>query len=103
MTPARWIAAVVLILAAVFAWTGGTFSEGNYLALRREEAQANRRLAQLQHEVDSLRAFRDSLANNPAVQERVARDQWGMLRPGEIAFTIVRDTDTTKARPARKP
>ena len=83
---------MVLILAAVFAWTGGTFSETNYLALRREEVAANRRLKQLQHEVDSLQAFRDSLASNPVVQERVARDELGMLRPGEIAFTIVRDS-----------
>lgn len=96
MTLARWIAVVVLILAAVFAWTGGTFSESNYLALRREEAEANRRLTQLQHEVDSLQAFRDSLENNPVVQERVARDQLGMLRPGEIAFTIVRDSSGHK-------
>ncbi len=83
---------MVLILAAVFAWTGGTFSETNYLALRREEVAANRRLKQLQHEVDSLQAFRDSLASNPVVQERVARDELGMLRPGEIAFTIVPDS-----------
>jgi cell division protein FtsB len=92
VTPARWIAVVVLILAAVFAWTGGTFSESNYLALQREEIAANRRLTQLKHEVDSLRAFRDSLGTNPVVQERVARDLLGMLRPGEIAFTIVRDS-----------
>ena len=83
---------MVLILAAVFAWTGGTFSETNYLALRREEVAANRQLKQLQHEVDSLQAFRDSLASNPVVQERVARDELGMLRPGEITFTIVRDS-----------
>ena len=83
---------MVLILAAVFAWTGGTFSETNYLALRREEVAANRKLKQLQHEVDSLQAFRDSLASNPVVQERVARDELGMLRPGEITFTIVPDS-----------
>ena len=103
MTPARWIAAVVLILAAVFAWTGGTFSESNYLALKREEADANRRLAQLQREVDALQAFRDSLDSSPVVQERVARDQLGMVRPGEMVFTIVRDSDTTSSKAQRKP
>jgi cell division protein FtsB len=103
VTPARWIAVVVLILAAVFAWTGGTFSEGNYLALQREEAEAHRRLEQLQHEVDSLRAFRDSLETDPVVQERVARDELGMLRPGEITFMIVRDSDTTRSKAQSKP
>ena len=103
MTPARWIAVVVLILAAVFAWTGGTFSESNYLALKREESEANVRLTRLQREVDSLLAFRDSLEHSPAVQERVARDLLGMVRPGEIAFTIVWDSGATPAAPGRKP
>ena len=94
---------MVLILAAVFAWTGGTFSETNYLALRREEVAANRRLKQLQHEVDSLQAFRDSLASNPVVQERVARDELGMLRPGEIAFTIVPDSGAGAPTGKKKP
>lgn len=103
MTPARWIAVVVLILAAIFAWTGGTFSERNYLALRRDEVEANRRLAQLKQEVESLQAYRDSLGHNPVVQERVARDKLGMLRPGEITFTIVQDSSATPVPSAKKP
>ena len=92
MTPARWIAVAVLILAAVFAWTGGTFSERNYLELKRIEVADSQRVRILQREVDSLRAFRDSLATNPAVQEWVAREEFGMQRPGELTFTIVRDS-----------
>ena len=104
MTPARWIAVAVLILAAVFAWTGGTFSERNYLALKRDAAEADQRLRQLRHEVDSLQAYRDSLEHNPVVQERVARDLLGMLRPGEIAFTIVRDSGAlAPVRGAKQP
>jgi len=103
VTPARWIAVVVLILAAIFAWTGGTFSERNYLALRRDEVAANRRLAQLKQEVESLQAYRDSLEHNPVVQERVARDKLGMLRPGEITFTIVQDSNPAPAPSAKKP
>jgi cell division protein FtsB len=103
VTPARWIAVVVLILAAIFAWTGGTFSERNYLALRRDEVEANRRLAQLKHEVESLQAYRDSLEHNPVVQERVARDKLGMLRPGEITFTIVQDSSAIPVPSAKKP
>ena len=103
MTTARWIAVAVLLLAAVFAWTGGTFSETNYLALKRDEVAANRRLAQLKREVDSLQAFRDSLTNDPAVQERVARDQLGMLRPGELVFAIVPDSGVGAPAGKKKP
>ena len=99
MTPARWVAVVVLILAAVFAWTGGTFSERSYLELKRIEIADSVRVTQLQHEVDSLRAFRDSLESNPAVQERVAREEFGMQRPGELTYVIVRDSVPPKRSP----
>ncbi|MGH7594417.1 MAG: FtsB family cell division protein [Gemmatimonadales bacterium] len=89
MTRARWAALIALVIAAVFAYWGGTFSEPNYRALRRDEANAARQAAELQHEVDSLRLFRDSLATNPVVQERVARETFGMLRPGELTVMIV--------------
>lgn len=95
MTRARWIALIALMGAAAFAYWGGTFSEPNYRALRRDEADAARQAARLQHEVDSLRIFRDSLATNPVVQERIAREEFGMLRPGELTFTIV-SADSTR-------
>jgi cell division protein FtsB len=99
VTRARWVAVAVLILAAVFAWTGGTFSERNYRDLRRIEIADSQRVRQLAREVDSLRAFRDSLEHDPAVQERVAREQFGMQRPGELTFTIVRDSAPAKRSP----
>jgi cell division protein FtsB len=102
VTPARWIAVAVLVLAAVFAWTGGTFSERNYLRLQRSEVAARQRLATLKREVDSLRAFRDSLENSPVVQERVARERFGMVRPGELVFTIVPDSSAAAVVPAGK-
>jgi len=96
MTRARWLALIALVALAIFALQGGNFSERNYLALLRAEDSASRRVVELQHEVDSLRAFRDSLATNPAVQERVAREKLGMARPGEITFTIIPDSAPRK-------
>jgi len=92
VTLARWLAVAVLILAAIFAWTGGPYSHANYRALRQEEAADTRLLQQLKRTVDSLRSFRDSLENSPVVQERIAREQWGMQRPGELTFTIEHDS-----------
>jgi len=99
VTPARWLAVVVLILAAVFAWTGGTFSARNYMELKRIEIADSARVKQLERAVDSLRAFRDSLDSDPVVQERVAREEFGMQRPGELTFTIVRDSAPVKRSP----
>lgn len=99
MTRARWIAVIMLVLAAIFAWRGGTFSARNYLELKRIEAADVQRVKELRRQVDSLRAFHDSLATNPAVQERVAREEFGMQRPGELTFTIVRDSALGKVVP----
>jgi len=99
MTTARWIALAALVALTIFALQGGNFSERNYLALLRSEDSATRRVKELQHDVDSLRAFRDSLATDPAVQERVARERFGMVRPGEMTFTIIEDSSGGKRKP----
>jgi cell division protein FtsB len=88
VTPWRWLALVVLVAAAIFAWSGGSFSEPEYLALRRDEATARHRLDSLKDSVDSLRAFRDSLVHDPVVQERMVRERQGMIRPGEIMIIL---------------
>ncbi|HEY3933772.1 MAG TPA: septum formation initiator family protein [Gemmatimonadales bacterium] len=92
MTTARWLALAALLVAVVFAIEGGSYNERNYLAVRQAERDSAQRVVVLQRAVDSLTAFRDSLANDPAVQERVAREQLGMVKPGELMFMIVRDS-----------
>ena len=94
MTRWRWISLVILLGAVYFALAEGEFSEWTYLAVGRKERASGQQLQRLKHEVDSLRAFHDSLENDPAVQERYAREQWGMLRPGELVFTIVAPDST---------
>ena len=89
MTKARWLALVVLVCAGVFAWHGGIFSTAAYRAVERQEVASRAQAERLQREVDSLARFADSLEHVPAVQERVARETFGMLRPGELIFTIV--------------
>lgn len=90
MTRARWLAVVVLALLAVFAWQGGVYSVADYRAVRVEEAELTTRVGRLQHEVDSMRALLDSLQDNPQVVERLARERFGMIRPGEIAIQLTR-------------
>jgi cell division protein FtsB len=92
VTTARWLALAALLVAVVFAIEGGSYNERNYLAVRQAERDSAQRVVVLQRAVDSLTAFRDSLANDPAVQERVAREQLGMVKPGELMFMIVRDS-----------
>ena len=99
MTRWRWLALVVLVAAAVFAFNGGQYSQRDYLALKREEANARQRIDSLRKEVDSLRLYHDSLVSSPEMQERVARERLGMIRPGEIMILVVPDTASPTVTP----
>jgi cell division protein FtsB len=86
VTPGRWLALGVLLLAVLFAFRGGMFTVGDARALGREVEQMEAELKVLQRQVDSLRSFHDSLETSPVVQERVAREEWGMIRSGELSI-----------------
>jgi cell division protein FtsB len=94
VTPGRWVALVVLAAAGFFAWTGGTYSQADFRALRAQEEAMRARIDSLRIESDSLRLFRDSLLSSRAVQERMAREVLGMIRPGELMIKLVEDSTT---------
>ena len=80
----------VLLGALVFALQGGEYSTGQWLELRRKERTVWTEVDSLGREVDSLARLRRLVETDPAWQERIARQQYGMLRKGEIEFTVVR-------------
>ena len=80
----------VLLAALVFALQGGEYSTGQWLELRRRERAVQTEVDSLGREVDSLARLRRLVETDPAWQERIAREQYGMLRKGEIEFTVVR-------------
>ncbi len=90
MTLGRWLALGVLLLAILFGFRGGMFTAGDARALGREEEALQAEIKSLQRQVDSLRSFHDSLETSAMVQERVAREDGGWVRPGERAFRLER-------------
>jgi len=80
------VAAVVLLALAVW---GGEYSTADWLTMRRQLADERDKVAALQVEVDSLAKAAKDLETNPAVQERVAREEFGMIRDGEILYRVV--------------
>jgi cell division protein FtsB len=95
----RWLALAVLVAAAVFAMNGGVHSQRDYLALKRQETEIHHQLDSLRSVVDSLELFHDSLATSPVVQERLARERYGMIRPGEILILLVPDSAPAPVTP----
>lgn len=82
---------VVLGIALYYALFGGEYSvfELRRLSTRVVEEQA--RLDSLRQEVDSLEARADSLANDSATIERIAREKYGMIKPGERLYRFVEE------------
>jgi cell division protein FtsB len=82
-------ALAVALIGVVFAAMGGEYSTLNWWQLRRSVARERAATAQLEAEIDSLGVVAEALEKDPFTQERVAREAFGMLRPGEIIYRVV--------------
>jgi len=72
---------------------GGEYGTRDLLSLRRQVREEQARISRLRIEVDSLQKVLQALRTDPSVQERVAREQYGMIRDGELLYQVVpRDT-----------
>ncbi len=80
--------AVVLLLVAVLA---GEYSTVDWLKLRQQLNEERDSVETLRTQVDSLARIARALENDPATQERAAREQFGLIRNGEILYRIVPD------------
>ncbi len=86
----RRLVMLVLILAAFFALQGGEHSTWSWWRLRQAEQSERARIAELERIVDSLELVARALETDPAAQERLAREQYGMIRDGEFLYRLVR-------------
>ena len=75
-------------LLALAIW-GGEYSTADWITIRRQLADERARVAALRIELDSLAKLAHDLETNPLVQERVAREQFGMIRDGEMLYRVV--------------
>jgi cell division protein FtsB len=79
--------------ALVFAVQGGEYSTPQWLELRAKERAERERIAELIREVDSLKRLKKLVETDPATQERYARELYGMLKKGEVQYTVIRPGD----------
>ena len=84
-------------LAAVFG-KGGSL---DLLRLRRERGQAQAMVDAVAARVAALQEQVRALEEEPMARERIAREQLGYARPGEITF-ILPDNEGTAADPERE-
>jgi cell division protein FtsB len=92
-------AAVVLVaLAALaFAVQGGEYGTTDLWNQKRRKAKLLTSIDSLQHMVDSLKRYKHRLQTDPALQERIAREEFGMVRGNkELLYRFAEPEDTTR-------
>jgi len=78
---------------AFYAVEGGEYGTTDLLALKGQVRRAREDIVRLRDDVDSLRRIERALQTDAVLQEKVARELYGMIRPGEILYQVVaRDT-----------
>ena len=95
MTAARWAALAALLFMIYFGVQGGEYGTTDLLALRRQEASERAQVMRLRQVVDSLGREATAIERDLRVQERVARERFGMIRRGELLYRLV-PRDTTR-------
>jgi cell division protein FtsB len=73
-----WFA--LAIVALLFAVQGGEYGTSDLFRQRARRARLRAAVDSLRREVDSLSALRRAVATDPALQERIAREEFGMVR-----------------------
>lgn len=92
----RIVAVVAVAAAVVFAVQGGEYGTFD---LFQQRARKQRLLAQidtLQKQIDSLDRVKKAVLSDPAMQERIAREQFGMVRGDkEMLYRFAEPADTS--------
>ena len=71
-----------------FGFLGGEYSTVDWWKLEREVAAERDVISRIEAEVDSLEPEAEALENDPSKQEWVARQKFGMVRPGEVMYQV---------------
>jgi cell division protein FtsB len=92
--PGRLILYALAAGAVYFAIQGGEYGTSDLVTQRLEKRRLTATIDSLELELDSLRKYRKAVETDPRTQERIAREQWGMVRAGEILYLFDTLPDT---------
>jgi len=76
----------LLLAAAYYAIFGGEYSVFELREARMALEVEQQALTDVRKQIDSLGAWADSLQNDPTTIERIAREDFGMIREGETLY-----------------
>jgi len=87
-----------LVLVVYFAVQGGEYATTDIIRQRAQDAALRRAVDSLQHDVDSLTKLKRRIASDPALQERIAREELGMVKNDKELLYRFSTRDSTASR-----
>ena len=92
-----WLLRFAIVFAIYFALQGGEYSTYDLVRQKHREERLTRVIDSLQRDVDSMKALKRLIETDPATQERIAREDFGMVREKELLFRFL-DPDSVRAK-----
>ena len=94
----------IIVAALVFAVQGGEYSTLDLVHQRRDRLRMTAAIDLMTRVVDSLRRYRDRLQRDPKLQERIAREDFGMVRgTKELLYRFAAPRDTNRDSTTKRP
>ena len=89
----------VVVVALVYAVQGGEWGTDDLLLQRSRAARLRAQIDSLRRDVDSLGRVKKSIQTDSAVQERIAREEFGMVRGDkELLYRFTIEPDSARKR-----
>ena len=97
----RRIVTIAAIAGGVlFALQGGEYGTWDLIQQRTRKQRLLAQIDTLQHQIDSLERVKKAVETDSATQERIAREQFGMVRGDkEMLYRFAEPADSTHAKP----
>ena len=93
----RLLVAAGLLAALIFAIEGGEYGTRDLLRQKQRRARLALAIDSAQHVVDSLKRYKKRLETDPALQERIAREEFGLIRGDkDLLYRIAEPPDSAK-------
>jgi len=92
----RLLVAAGLLAAIAFAIEGGEYGTRDLMHQKQRRARLALAIDSAQHVVDSLKRYKKRLETDPALQERIAREEFGLIRGDKELLYRIAEPDSGK-------
>ena len=94
--------AVIVVAIALALWlgiAGGEYSTLDLVRQRQHRSTLTHEIDSLTQVVESLRTYRQRVLTDPRTQERIAREEFGMVRGRELLYRFAEPPPPDSASP----